>query len=79
VTLAGRFRDAKLPKGYAPFGIQALNGSIFVTYARQDAARRDDIAGPGFGYVDEYTPEGKLVARVATGGRKNAPPMLRGG
>jgi uncharacterized protein (TIGR03118 family) len=73
-VLAGRFRDGKLPKGYAPFGIQALNGSIFVTYARQDAARHDDVAGPGFGYVDEYTPDGKLVARVASGGRKNAPP-----
>jgi uncharacterized protein (TIGR03118 family) len=74
VTPAGRFRDTKLPKGYAPFGIQALNGNIFVTYARQDSARHDDVAGPGFGYVDEYTPQGKLVARVASGGRKNAPP-----
>jgi uncharacterized protein (TIGR03118 family) len=74
VTPAGRFRDAKVPKGYAPFGIQALNGNIFVTYAKQDAARHDDVAGPGFGYVDEYTPQGKLVARVASGGRKNAPP-----
>jgi uncharacterized protein (TIGR03118 family) len=74
VPLAGGFQDAKLPKGYAPFGIQALSGNIFVTYAKQDAARHDDVAGPGFGYVDEFTPQGKLVARVASGGRKNAPP-----
>jgi uncharacterized protein (TIGR03118 family) len=74
VTLAGRFRDAKLPKGYAPFGIQALSGHIFVTYAKQDAARHDDVAGGGLGFVDEFTPAGKLVARVASGGRKNAPP-----
>jgi uncharacterized protein (TIGR03118 family) len=74
VTTAGAFRDAKLPKGYAPFGIQALNGNIFVTYALQDKAKMDDVAGNGFGYVDEYTPTGKLVARVASGGRKNAPP-----
>jgi uncharacterized protein (TIGR03118 family) len=74
VTPAGAFRDAKLPKGYAPFGIQALNGNIFVTYAKQDAAKHDDVAGGGFGYVDEFTPDGQLVARVATGGRKNAPP-----
>jgi uncharacterized protein (TIGR03118 family) len=74
VTLAGGFRDPKLPKGYAPFGIQALSGNIFVTYAKQDAAKHDDVAGGGFGYVDEFTPDGKLVARVATGGRKNAPP-----
>jgi uncharacterized protein (TIGR03118 family) len=74
VTLAGGFRDTKLPKGYAPFGIQALGGNIFVTYAKQDGAKHDDVAGGGFGYVDEFTPDGKLVARVASGGRKNAPP-----
>ncbi len=68
------FKDPKLPKGYAPFGIQALAGSIFVTYAQQDAAKHDDVAGNGFGYVDQYTPDGQLVARVATGGRKNSPP-----
>jgi uncharacterized protein (TIGR03118 family) len=68
------FQDPKLPKGYAPFGIQALNGSIFVTYARQDAARKDDVAGAGAGYVDQFTTDGQLVARVASGGRKNAPP-----
>ena len=68
------FTDPKLPKGYAPFGIQALGGSIFVTYAKQDAAKKDDIAGDGAGYVDQYTTDGQLVARVASGGRKNAPP-----
>jgi uncharacterized protein (TIGR03118 family) len=68
------FKDPKLPKGYAPFGIQALAGSIFVTYAKQDAAKHDDVPGNGFGYVDQYTPDGQLVARVASGGRKNAPP-----
>src|SRR5258705_3916585 len=68
------FKDPKLPKGYAPFGIQALAGSIFVTYAKQDAAKHDDVAGNGFGYVDQYTPDGRLVARVASGGRRNSPP-----
>jgi uncharacterized protein (TIGR03118 family) len=74
VTIARGFRDAKLPKGYAPFGIQALNGNIFVTYAKQDAAKKNDVPGGGRGFVDEFTPAGKLVARVASGGRKNAPP-----
>ena len=32
------FSDPKIPKGWAPFGIQALNGNIFVTYAQQDKA-----------------------------------------
>ena len=68
------FTDPTLPKGFAPFGIQALAGSIFVTYAKQDAAKHDDVAGNGLGYVDQYTPDGKLVARVASGGRKSSPP-----
>jgi uncharacterized protein (TIGR03118 family) len=74
VTLAGGFVDKKIPKGFAPFGIQALGGNVFVTYAKQDSKKHDDAAGPGLGYVDEFTPDGKLVARVASGGRKNAPP-----
>ncbi len=68
------FKDPKLPKGYAPFGIQALGGNVFVTFAKQDGARKDDVPGGGTGYVDEFTPDGQLVARVAQGGRKNAPP-----
>jgi uncharacterized protein (TIGR03118 family) len=68
------FTDPKLPKGYAPFGIQAIGTSIFVTYAKQDAAKKDDTAGGGFGYVDQFTTDGQFVARVASGGRKNAPP-----
>jgi uncharacterized protein (TIGR03118 family) len=68
------FTDPKLPKGYAPFGIQAIGTSIFVTYAKQDAAKKDDAPGGGAGYVDQFTTDGQLVARVASGGRKNAPP-----
>jgi uncharacterized protein (TIGR03118 family) len=67
------FVDPKLPQGYAPFGIQALAGSIFVTYAKQDAAKKDDVPGDGNGYVDQFSPDGTFIARVAPGGRKNAP------
>jgi uncharacterized protein (TIGR03118 family) len=73
MTLPGGFQDSKIAKGFAPFGVQALGGSIFVTYAKQDAARKDDVAAPGEGYVDEFTPDGQLVARVVNSGKKNAP------
>src|SRR6185369_15622683 len=36
VNIAGAFIDAAIPAGFAPFGIQNINGSIFVTYAMQD-------------------------------------------
>ena len=73
VTLPGAFQDSKIPKGFAPFGIQALGGNIFVTYAKQDAAAKDDVPAPGQGYVDEFTPDGKLVAQVVNSQKKNAP------
>jgi uncharacterized protein (TIGR03118 family) len=73
MSLPGAFQDPKVPKGFAPFGIQALGGNIFVTYAKQDAAAKDDVAVPGQGYVDEFTPDGKLVAQVVNSQKKNAP------
>jgi uncharacterized protein (TIGR03118 family) len=73
VTTSGGFVDKTIPKGYGPFGIQALNGNIFVTYALQDAQRHDDVQKPGKGFVDEFTPDGTLVGRVAKQGGKNAP------
>jgi uncharacterized protein (TIGR03118 family) len=73
VPLANGFKDPKIPKGWAPFGIQALNGNIFVTYAMQDKARHDEVAGGGLGYVDEYSPDGVLIATVASKGKTNAP------
>jgi uncharacterized protein (TIGR03118 family) len=69
----GGFTDPKVAKGFAPFGIQALGGNIFVTYAKQDAAKKDDVAVPGQAYVDEFTPDGALIGRVINSGKKNAP------
>jgi uncharacterized protein (TIGR03118 family) len=73
VTTTGGFKNAKIPKGFAPFGIQALGGDIFVTYAKQDAAKKDDVAVPGQAYVDEFTTDGTLVRSVVNSGKKNAP------
>jgi uncharacterized protein (TIGR03118 family) len=74
VQTSGGFVDKQIPKGYAPFGIQALAGNVFVTYAPQDAKREDELDQPGRGYVDEFTPDGALVARVVKRGGKHAPP-----
>jgi uncharacterized protein (TIGR03118 family) len=67
------FTDPKIPKGWAPFGIAALNGNIFVTYAQQNSARNEPVVGGGLGYVDEFTLDGQLVARVASKGTARAP------
>lgn len=73
VTTAGAFKDSKIAKGFAPFGVAAIGGDIFVTFAKQDTAAKDDEPVPGQAYVDEFTPDGTLVARVVNSGKKNAP------
>ena len=72
-TIPNGFVDKEIPKGWAPFGIQALGGNIFVTYAKQDPAKREDVAGGGLGYVDQYSPDGALLARIAKRGLPKAP------
>jgi uncharacterized protein (TIGR03118 family) len=74
VTAPGGFTDARLPQTYAPFGIQAIGGDIYVTYARQEEPGGDEeVAGPGLGYVDVFDPQGNLIRRVASRGPLNAP------
>jgi len=74
VTLpVNAFVDDRLPFGFAPFGIQAIGGDIYVTFARQDADKEDEIAGAGQGVVDVFDPNGRLLQRVATRGALNAP------
>lgn len=70
---ASAFKDRNIPQGFAPFGIQAIGGDIYVTYAKQDASMTDEVKGPGLGYVDVYAPDGQLIRRVASRGNLNAP------
>ena len=65
--------DPGIPAGFAPFGIQNLNGMIFVTYAKQDAEAGDEIAGEGLGYVSAFGTDGSFLGRVASRGALNAP------
>ena len=67
------FADPNLPAGYAPFGIQNLNGQIYVTYAVQDKKRHDDVHGPGNGFVDLFDTSGNLIKRLVSNGNLNSP------
>jgi uncharacterized protein (TIGR03118 family) len=67
------FRDPYLPAGYAPFGIQAINGDLYVSYAKQDADAEDDVNGPGFGFVSVFDPDGRFLRRLISRGELNAP------
>jgi uncharacterized protein (TIGR03118 family) len=54
----GAFTDSNLPRGYAPFNVQVLGDKVYVTYALQNEAKHDDVAGPGHGFVDVFNLNG---------------------
>ena len=69
----GAFTDPAIPSGFAPFGIQTVNGGIVVTYAKVNPATGDDVAGPGNGFVDVYDTSGTLLRHFAARGPLNSP------
>ena len=73
ITDARLFRDPSLPAGFAPFNVTEIGNQVYVTYAKQDSAGHDDVAGPGNGFVDVFTNYGALVKRLVTRGLLNSP------
>jgi len=73
VTSIGGFTDPKIPAGFAPFGIQNIDGDLFVSYAKQDSEKKDDVAGRGHGFVDVFDTNGNLLRRFASRGSLNSP------
>src|SRR5437867_3725678 len=67
------FVDPNLPAGYGPFGIRNFNGEIFVTYAKQDAKKEDDVACPGCGFINVFDTSGNFLRRLVSNGNLNAP------
>jgi len=59
--------DPHAPAGYAPFNVQNLGGMVFVTFAKQDANKHDDVAGAGNGLIDVLDVATGKFHRFATG------------
>jgi uncharacterized protein (TIGR03118 family) len=72
-NLINSFTDHHVPEGFAPFNVQVLDNKLFVTFAKQDDQKHDDVAGAGNGFVDEFDLNGKLLQRVASNGPLNSP------
>lgn len=72
-SLTGSFTDPNMAAGFAPFNVQDLNGDLFVTYAKQDPNKHDDVAGPGNGFVDEFDTSGNYLSRIGTQGTLDSP------
>ena len=62
-NLVNSFTDPAVPAGFAPFGIQDINGQVYVTYASQ--------TGGSNGLIDIFTESGTLVKRLAHGSPLN--------
>jgi len=73
LTVSGGFRDPQLPDGFAPFNVEELNGSVLVTYAKQDDDKEDDVKGSGNGFVDQFDLDGTMMTRLISGGELSSP------
>jgi uncharacterized protein (TIGR03118 family) len=75
--LADTFTDPSLPRGYAPFNVVPITindaTELFVTFAVQDADKKDDVRGQGHGIVDTFDLSGARLARFAQHGQLNSP------
>jgi uncharacterized protein (TIGR03118 family) len=69
------FEDEFIPRDFAPFNIQGVGPNLYVTYAKQDAARDDPVqpGQPGDGFVDVFDRHGRLLQRLEHGSWFNAP------
>jgi uncharacterized protein (TIGR03118 family) len=69
------FDDERIPRDFAPFNVQGVGPNIYVTYAKQDAARHDPVkpGDPGDGFVDVFDHHGRLLQRLQHGPWMNAP------
>jgi uncharacterized protein (TIGR03118 family) len=63
----------RIPRGFAPFNIQNIGGVLFVTYAKQNAEKHDDVAGDGNGFVEIFTTSGKHIGHLQHGSWLNSP------
>ena len=67
------FHADEIPDGFAPFNIQNIGGTLFVTYAKQDGPRHDPVGGDGLGFVELFTPSGRHIGHLEHGDWFNAP------
>jgi uncharacterized protein (TIGR03118 family) len=73
VITPGNFEDRTLPAHFAPFNVAVLNGKVYVSYAKQDADKEDEVDGAGLGRVDVFTLDGHLLHRLAFHAVLNGP------
>ncbi len=64
-TFVKSFTDTNLPSNFTPFGIQDINGQLYVTFA--------DVNGGTGGYIDIFKEDGTFVKTLVSGAPLNQP------
>jgi uncharacterized protein (TIGR03118 family) len=72
-TTSSPFSNPAIPAGFAPFNVQNIGGTLFVTYAKQDAEKHNNVGGAGNGYVAMFNLNGSLIANLIGEGPLNSP------
>jgi uncharacterized protein (TIGR03118 family) len=72
-SFANAFANPAVPQGFAPFDVQVMNGAVYVTYAKQNDEKHDDVAGAGNGYLAVFDQTGTLIANLISQGALNSP------
>jgi uncharacterized protein (TIGR03118 family) len=67
------FHNDRVPPGFAPFNVQNIGNNLYVAYAKQNKAKNFVDFGAGLGFVDVFSPEGRLLMRLEHGDFLNAP------
>ena len=62
-----------IPNGSVPFGLETVGRQPGGHLRKQDADAKDDVAGPGNGFVDVYDTAGHPPRRLAQHGALNSP------
>lgn len=64
-TFVKSFTDTGIPKGFVPFNVQDINGTLYVAYASS--------SGGSGGYVDTFKEDGTLIKQLIHGKPLNQP------
>jgi uncharacterized protein (TIGR03118 family) len=65
-TYSGAFKDPSLPAGFTVFGIQNINGIIYVTYDNSSTANGGNVATNG-GVVAAFGLDGHFISQFSNG------------
>ena len=55
------------PRGFVPFNVQNIGGNLYVAFAKQNQTKTFVDFGAGLGFVDVFSPRGRLLRRLEHG------------